>query len=360
MKKIQMEFNYLSEAKEAGVVKVAGEIDLTTISEFSEFMNKVTEIACNILLFDLGQLRYMNSTGFGIFASLAMDESEKGIKRIAFFNMQKTVQATYNLMGFENIAPNFATLEQALEHLRNKQAAPQEDKETAKPPAPQARPEEPKPPLPKQEEKATFPLIRSCTNCQKPCNFLKPGHYKCPYCNTIHQLDEKGSLTQLSLPKKKPQENKQDAATDEIDISLPSDAIHLSRIRDFVFSFFMGMFSDQERADMAMAVDEACENAIEHAHNSERGKKLYIHLEVNPQKVSLTIKDSGENTFKNVVQSDKVNQDQLKRTGRGMGLFLIKQVMDEVQIKPTEKWGTSLTMTKYIKKKEEQPGGVAT
>ena len=55
--------------------------------------------------------------------------------------------------------------------------------------------------------------------------------------------------------------------------SVCSDAIHLSRVRDFVFLFQRSVFRT-ERADLAMAVDEACENATEHAHKSDRNKNI--------------------------------------------------------------------------------------
>jgi serine/threonine-protein kinase RsbW len=327
MKKILTEFNYLSESKDRALIKIAGDVDLTTMTEFADFINKMMELPCKTMIFDLKNLRYMNSTGFGKLASLAIEEKEKGGREMLFCNMQPAILSTYSLFGLENIWQQFPSVDAALASLQSGQPVVNEDK-------------------------VMFPLIRSCTNCHRPSNFSKPGHYKCPYCNTIHQLDEKGTLAQIAAPKKKTQEQSAEQINDEIDISLPSDAIHLSRVRDFIFSFFSDTFSDQERTDMAMAVDEACENAIEHAHKFDRNKRIYLHLEISLQKVSLTIKDSGENSFKNLVQAEHVNQDQLKRTGRGMGLFLIKQIMDEVNIKPTEKWGTAITMTKYVKKKE--------
>lgn len=329
MKKIQTEFSYLSDNKETALIKIAGEVDLTTMTEFADFIAKMIDLPCKNLVFDLQHLRYMNSTGFGKLASLAIEEKEKGGREMFFCSMQPAILSTYTLFGLENIWQQFPSVDAALASLRTTNVA-----------------------APVKEEKVMFPLIRSCTNCRRPSNFSKPGHYKCPYCNTIHQVDDKGNLTQVAAPKKKAPEAPVEQVNDEIDISLPSDAIHLSRVRDFIFAFFVDIFSDQERADMAMAVDEACENAIEHAHKFDRNKRIYLHLELGTQKVSLTIKDSGENTFKNLVQAEHVNQDQLKRTGRGMGLFLIKQIMDEVNIKPTEKWGTAITMTKLIKKKD--------
>ena len=322
-----MEFNYLSSNKDIGVVKLIGEVDLVSLSEFSEFIEQVIQKPCQHLLFDLGELKYMNSTGFGLLASTAMEEKDKGEKEICFCNMHPTILNTYTLFGMQQVWPHYPTIEDAVSAIKKGQITG----ETA-------------------DDIITFPIIRSCTHCHRPSNFAQPGNYKCPYCKTIHHLDEQGELKQLVPPKKKPRPQKtEELITDEIDISLPSDPMHLSRMRDFIFSFLTELFDEQQRANMAMAVDEAYANAIEHAHKSDRNKKVYMHIEVNIKKFSITIKDSGHNTFNNVIQRKEVNQGELKQTGRGMGLVLIKQMMDEVNFKPTETWGTAITMTKYVK-----------
>lgn len=329
MKKIQMEFNYLSQTKEIGIIKVGGEIDLNTVVEFSEFMEQALANPCQKLLIDLQNLAYANSSGFGILASAALVEQEKNGKKIVFCNMQPVISKVYNIFGMDQVCPQYTSLEQAMAALQCPEKKPQ--------------------------EKATFPLIRTCTECQKPSNFPKAGHYKCPYCNTIHYLDEDGNLQQINRSKKKKAAKEKSLATniDEVDITLPSDKQHLSKLRDFIFSFLVDLFNEEERSRMAMAVDEACANAIEHAHGEDRSKKIHLHIEVSQKKFSMTVTDSGVNTFKNIVHRDQVNHDILKETGRGMGLILIKQMMDEVSLKPTDTWGTSITMTKYVKKDEE-------
>ena len=328
MKKLQMEFNYLSQTKDTGIIKIEGDIDSGSIPEFREFMEQSLSNPCQKLLIDLQNLSYANSSGFGILASAALGEQEKSNKKIVFCNMQSLILQVYTIFGMDQVCPQFPSLEEALSYLQT--------------------------PERKLEEKVVFPLIRSCTECQRPSNFPKAGHYKCPYCSTVHYLDEEGNLKQINRSKKKKASKEKAFASniDEVDITLPSDKQHLSKLRDFIFSFLVDMFSEEERSRMAMAVDEACANAIEHAHNDDRNKKIHLHIEVNPEKFSITVTDNGVNTFKNIVHRDQVNQDVLKETGRGMGLILIKQMMDEVNLKPTETWGTSITMTKYVKKQE--------
>ena len=298
-------------------------------------MSQVVKTPCNKLLFNLQGLQYMNSTGFGVLASVAMEEKDKGEKQICFCNMHPTILNTYTIFGMEQVWPQYPTIEAALASLA-------EGKRSAL--------EEP------EEEVVNFPLIRSCTHCNRPSNFPKPGNYKCPYCSTIHQLDNKGNLKQITRPpRKKMESNKFEAGvTDEIDISVPSDPYHLSRVRDFIFSFLPETFNEEVRSSMVMAVDEAFANAIEHAHKNDRSKKVQMHIEVSLKRVAITVKDSGENTFNKIVQKKQVNQDQIKKTGRGMGLLLIKQMMDEVNLKPTETWGTAVTMIKYAPSEGEE------
>lgn len=320
-----MEFNFASDKKDIGIVQLRGALDLSTISEFSEFMDQVMANPCSKIIFDLSGLSYVNSNGFGMMAAAALGEKDKNGKQIVFCNMQSSILKIYSLFGLDQVCRPLSSREEALNVLNSPSGG--------------------------REDSVTFPLIRSCTECQRPSNFAKPGHYKCPHCNTIHHLNAEGQLTQVSRSKKKKaaKEKAPGADFDEVDITLPSDTQHLAKLRDFIFSFLTELFPEEERHRMAMAVDEATGNAIEHAHKYDRTKKIQLHIEVNPQRFTITVTDSGVNTFNNVVQREQVNQDILKETGRGMGLILIKQMMDDVTLKPTATWGTSITMTKYTK-----------
>lgn len=370
MKKVQFEFNFLSAKKDIAVLKIKGEVDLSNIQEFKDFLAKVIENPYEKLIMDLHELWYMNSSGFGVLAA-TMQQSET--KQILVCQLHPNILKTYRAFGIEQMWPPYESLQDALNALQKN-----------------------KPGTEAIAEAVHFPLIRTCTNCRKPSNFSKPGRYKCPYCATIHQIDDQGILVRVSkkagpgttqataaaaktvitnnadsLAQQPPTTGAntvQNAAaatatttappspsgSDEIDITIPSNGNHLRRIRDFIFSFADEIFSEQERYNMASAVDEAIANAIEHAHNYDQTKKIFIHLEITPQKFSITVKDSGQNTFGRIVQREQLTQEQLKKIGRGMGLLVIKQTMDEVNFKPTETFGTALTMTKYVKPKTEQ------
>lgn len=378
MKKVQFEFSFLSPKKDIAVLKIKGEVDMGNIQEFKDFLAKVLESSYEKLIMDLHELRYMNSTGFGVLAS-TMQQTET--KQILVCHLHPNILKTYRSFGIEQMWPPYPTLQDALTALQKGK------------PSTEAMP-----------ETIHFPLIRTCTNCRKASNFSKPGRYKCPFCATIHQIDEQGNLSPIVKKVEVPSQTTSALAnasvaktvmlpvapiptlqtptmalppslvsslsniesppeqipapptpseSDEIDITIPSNGNHLRRIRDFIFSFADEIFDDQERYNMASAVDEAIANAIEHAHNNDRSKKIFIHLEVTPQKFSITVKDSGENTFSRIVQREQLTQDQLKKLGRGMGLMVIKQTMDEVNFKPTETFGTAITMVKYVKPKSE-------
>lgn len=340
MKQIQMEFTRLPEDKQIGIVKLSGEVDIANASKFANFIDKMRQAPCTKLLFNLEHLRYMNSTGFGILASFAMQEKDQGDREIIFCNMQRMILNTFSLFGLLNIWPNFPSVEEALaaqseeayaadDHIdANNGAVDQE--ENSSPQKMQSTQND----VPEAQETSATSLSLSTTQ-QRPAEPKTTD-------DTDDQLVEApaASTPQVAPPG--------EAHVDVIEINLPSEMFYLSQIRDFIFSFFIESFSEEERENMTRAVDEACSNAIEHAHKFDRTKRMYLTLEiVKNQKVALTIKDSGEDTFKNIVQSDNINQDKLKQTGRGMGLFLIKQIMDEVHIKPTDSWGTSITMVKH-------------
>ena len=76
-------------------------------------------------------------------------------------------------------------------------------------------------------------------------------------------------------------------------------------------------------------------------------KKIHMSVLINEEFFSITITDSGVNTFsEHLIQPD---DDQIKKSGRGMGLILMRRMMDEVNIRKTETNGTSISLVKYAK-----------
>ena len=354
MKKLQSEFLYLDNAKKIACVKLSGEVDLSNSSEFSSFIEKTFIQPWTKLIFDLEKLVYMNSSGFGALAGSIFREQDSKNRPVVLCKMNELLHPIFQILGFENICPIYDTIEQALQAPKNTkiQDAIEELHSSTQP-----------------QQEVTFPITRACTQCNRSSNFNKVGHYRCPFCRSIHLVDKYGQLQLVSkgnvpTPIEKQAEAPQNNIVPENDddelpcdakikFSIPSDMKYLAQIRDFIFSFVENRFYNQDRNNMVVSLDEAVANAIEHAHNFDHTKRIYITLDVFTDKFIMTVKDSGVNTYRADLPELTLKREAVKEKGRGMGLILIKRMMDEISVAPTATNGTAIRMTKYYTKDSE-------
>ncbi|BBM81777.1 ATP-binding protein [Candidatus Uabimicrobium amorphum] len=376
MQNVTTNFSYDAEDKRIGIISISGMIDLSNVGDFSQFLDKVLEVTCNILIFNLSGLTYMNSTGFGALTSRAMNEPKF---KIIFCNLESNISEVFSMFGLDNVCDILPDLESAMEvaktlvedgtydressieeieeledeserelHVEEEQNTSQVTTEATNATANSAA----RMPTPTDGTPSThvqFPTIKRCLSCGKKINFRTTGHYRCPRCKSILFINNEGTLNLIENPLSPslPAVPENEGAPDEITIIFPSDTNYLSKIRDFIMSFTKATFDDQQRDSITMAVDEACSNAIEHAHHFDRNKKIHMSVLINEEFFSITITDSGVNTFsEHLVQPD---DDQIKKSGRGMGLILMRRMMDEVNIRKTETNGTSISLVKYAK-----------
>jgi serine/threonine-protein kinase RsbW len=87
-------------------------------------------------------------------------------------------------------------------------------------------------------------------------------------------------------------------------------------------------FSQDRLEDLKTAVAEACINAIEHGNSMDVETKVLVVLKAEPQKVQVNVIDNGDKPIPSSVPDRAQRKD-----FRGMGMFLIYQLVDEVTIK---------------------------
>lgn len=106
---------------------------------------------------------------------------------------------------------------------------------------------------------------------------------------------------------------------------------NLSVIRDFVSDHAESHgFSPNHIADIRLAVDEACTNIIKHAYKNDASKELNIQIEVDEQKLIVTIMDKGEGFDVRTYQKPNIRKQIKEKRRGGMGVHLMLQLMDEV------------------------------
>jgi serine/threonine-protein kinase RsbW len=120
----------------------------------------------------------------------------------------------------------------------------------------------------------------------------------------------------------------------------------LPRIIDFVESACEGAAIDPAvRFDLKLAVEEACANVIEHAYCGEGGELVVCFEALGPD-VRITVTDQGRPFDPTEVAMPDLNLPLDERPIGGLGLFLMQQLMDDVEFAFTEE-GNRLSMVKH-------------
>jgi serine/threonine-protein kinase RsbW len=85
------------------------------------------------------------------------------------------------------------------------------------------------------------------------------------------------------------------------------------------------------RASLELAIHEACTNIVEHAYSGISGRiKLVLVILDDPRRLEVKIHDTGKSFSFDAIKIPNVEEVQV----RGYGLFLIHQLVDEVNYLP--------------------------
>lgn len=94
------------------------------------------------------------------------------------------------------------------------------------------------------------------------------------------------------------------------------------------------------------AVDEACSNIIEHAYQGEDNGDIEVTLGMENNRLVIILKDFGQTFDPNLVELPNLSDNISERKAHGLGLYMMKQWMDEVHFEFREN-ANVLTMVKY-------------
>ncbi|MBM3728783.1 MAG: ATP-binding protein [Acidobacteria bacterium] len=134
-------------------------------------------------------------------------------------------------------------------------------------------------------------------------------------------------------------------------LQVPSSTVNLAMIREFVARVGgMAGFGENDVAKLELAVDEACANVIEHAYDSDTTKQVSVRATFDDEQIQIEIIDRGRGFDPSSIPQQDLDQLIAQRRSGGLGLRLIRTIMDDVQyqIVPGEK--NELRMVKKIRK----------
>lgn len=129
---------------------------------------------------------------------------------------------------------------------------------------------------------------------------------------------------------------------ESINMSLPSkpEYVSIARLAASFVANQMG-FDIETIEDIKLAVGEACNNAILHSGSDETYKLEFINEKDN---LTIEVVDFGKGF--SIEKYKTPNAEDLQENG--LGLFIIKSLMDTVEIETSEGSGTKIIMSKIV------------
>ena len=95
-----------------------------------------------------------------------------------------------------------------------------------------------------------------------------------------------------------------------------------------------------------IAIDEACSNIIAHAYGGEGRGDIECTCRIGDDGLTVILRDYGRPFDPSSVPKPDLHASLADRDAGGLGLYLLRQMMDEVQFEFTPDAGNSLTMVK--------------
>lgn len=125
----------------------------------------------------------------------------------------------------------------------------------------------------------------------------------------------------------------------------------LAGIRKFVYDAASAAgFNDKEIYAVELAVDEACSNIIEHAYGGEGKGDIVCTCNKINNGLEIILIDQGKPFNPALVSTPDFSLDLEQLKPRGAGLYLIRNMMDDIDFNFSEKHGNQLRMVKLKNK----------
>ncbi len=107
----------------------------------------------------------------------------------------------------------------------------------------------------------------------------------------------------------------------------------------------MGM-DDSETYMIELAVDEACTNIIEHAYRGINGGEIECTCDAQTDGLTIILRDHGKPFNPGSVPDPELDAELKDRKVGGLGVYIIRKLMDEVRFEQLGASGNVLTLIK--------------
>ena len=132
---------------------------------------------------------------------------------------------------------------------------------------------------------------------------------------------------------------------EQVEIRFPSKMLYVAPIRAFVTKLAQRLDFDSTRVeDIELAVDEVCNNAVEHGSKIS-DTCIYVSVSYDQQRLEILVQDSGVAGDTHWLSSGRLREvrDAMSpESERGHGIFLMESIADEVSFRANEMRGTDV------------------
>jgi serine/threonine-protein kinase RsbW len=129
--------------------------------------------------------------------------------------------------------------------------------------------------------------------------------------------------------------------------TFPARFEFLDEIRDLVAEVAReGGFSEKEVYSLQLAADEAASNIIEHAYAGVSNASLNVTCDIEGDEIIITMRDNGKPFDPSKVKQPNLKADLSERQIGGLGVYLMRKLMDDVRYEANSRTGNILTMIK--------------
>ena len=129
-----------------------------------------------------------------------------------------------------------------------------------------------------------------------------------------------------------------------------NDTKFLIVVRDFVSRLIrQSRMAKEEENKVILAVDEAVTNIIEHGYDEGAEGSIEIEVEVGGEQFKVIIRDTGRVFNPSSIPDPDMKEHVQKGHKKGLGIFLMRQIMDEVRYKFKDGVKNELTLVKFIR-----------
>ncbi len=138
----------------------------------------------------------------------------------------------------------------------------------------------------------------------------------------------------------------------QLELKVKAKLENLAVISDFITKAMKQLGIEQETFQVQLAVDEACTNIIQHAYSGGSEKSIRILCSMSGSDLVIQIRNWGKPFDPDSIPPPDLEADLEERRVGGLGIYLMRRMMDKVRYIFNPRRYNELTMIKHLPRKD--------